>query len=532
VIDGCATEHAFESAKELFSDCPNLSIIRPQYCSGFGEALGFGFQAAIDRGYDPVITMDGDLSHCANYIKELCKASQEYDLVIASRYIEGVRVEGWKFRRLLISKLTNMFISYIMVKPIWDFTSKYRCYRKAFLSHIDLNRLHSSAHLCQIQLLHLAFHNRFRVKEIPFIYRCDPGSPPKMENSPKWKTVLHFLKFRAPVLEILRHLTSLQKDYQRFVEEHDELVNPPKLKTCCKPQEKDLHSISVAVIAHNEEKIIGRCLEGLITQILLTGSIDEIIVVSSGSTDSTNQIVKEYEKKDNRIKLITQPSRLGKASAINEFLKIARGEIAIIESADTVTQSNTVEELIKPFESDDVAMTGAHPSPVNPDNNFIDFCVHKLWQLHHHMALDCPKCGEMVAFRNIVAKIPIFTAVDEAALESLFCREGYKLAYAANAIVYNKGPETIRDFILQRRRIASGHQFLKATMGHKVATDNLKKVIRCVWRCHRWSIEETLYMLLLIGIEGYARFLGIVDYYLRDKNPFIWDIATSTKKMT
>lgn len=533
VIDACLRDDTYKSLKVLSAQYPNISIIRLKNSLGFGEALSFGFQTAIKRGYDPIITMDGNLSHKAQYLKDFLLASQEYDLVIGSRYVDGVRVEGWKFRRLLFSKLANMFVSYVMVKPVWDFTSGYRCYRRDFLKSIDLSNLHSINYIVQIELLYLAFHNLFRVKEIPFIYRGRGKGrrESKIDQHPKWKTLHFVLKYRAPLPEIFRHLTFLKKDYKRFVAEYDELINPPKLKNNGKFQVKDGYSVSISVLAYNEEKIIGRCLDGLLAQKLTTSTIDEIIVVSSGSTDSTDKIVKEYEKKDNRIKLITQPDRLGKASAINEFLKIAKGEIAVLESADTVTRTNTLEELIKPFAKAEVGMTGARPMPINPDKSFADFCVHKLWQLHHHVALDSPKCGEIVAFRNIIPKIPMYTAVDEAAIEGILCREGFQLAYAENAVVQNKGPETIKDFISQRRRIASGHLHLKAAMGHEVATDNPKKVFYYVLKCQRWSVKEIMFMMALIMIEGYSRFMGKVDYYLKDKNPFIWDIAASTKRM-
>ena len=61
------------------------------------------------------------------------KPRKRADLVIGSRYVNGVRVEGWRFRRLLLSKLANMYVSYIMVRPVWDFTAGFRCYRRQVL---------------------------------------------------------------------------------------------------------------------------------------------------------------------------------------------------------------------------------------------------------------------------------------------------------------------------------------------------------------------------------------------------------------
>ena len=99
--------------------------------------------------------------------------------------------------------------------------------------------------------------------------------------------------------------------------------------------------------------------------------IDEIFVVSSGSTDNTNNIVNEISLSDSRVKLLTQDKRMGKASAINEFLKSARGDILILESADTYTDSDTITKLIKPFMQKQNGMVGAHPIPVNDIKTFI-----------------------------------------------------------------------------------------------------------------------------------------------------------------
>ncbi len=529
VVDAQSEDGTGKIVTEMSKRHPQIRLITQKEQGKFGNALKLGFKYAIEHGYDPVLTMDGDLSHSPRYIKEFLEKSERYDLVIGSRYIDGVRVEGWRFRKLLISKLANMFVSYVLVKPIWDFTSGYRCYRKFFLESINLDELYTEAYIIQIQLLHLAYQNHFRVKEIPFIYKGTPDAVSKVSRHTRHKTFRYVFKFRAPLWEIFRHLVYLKREYERFVDEYDEFVNPPELKHEGRFTVKDYYGISIGVMAYNEEKIIGKCLRALQKQKLSSGSIDEILVISSGSTDKTDQIVEEFARYDSRIRLIKQAKRMGKASAINEFLKDVKGDIVIIESADTIPGEETVEHLVRPFKNGEIGMVGAHPIPVNKRNRFVGFCVHKLWELHHEIASDSPKCGEMVAFRNIVSRIPKYTAVDEAAIEAIISKAGLKLAYAPEAIVYNKGPETIRDFFKQRRRIASGHRHLQALIGYRVTTLNTSRIIRYVVKSQRWTIKEIIYMMFLILIEATARFFGLLDFYLRDKNPFIWDISLTTK---
>jgi len=530
IVDGGSTDGTIDIVKKCKKENSQISLLFQEDKFGFGKGLCMGFKAAIEKNCDPILTMDGNSSHDPKYLKNFIKIHSQYDLIIGSRYLNGVRVEGWRFRTLLLSKLANMFVSYLLIKPIWDFTSGYRCYRRSFLERVNMEILYNEGYIIQIQLLYLAYLNSLRVKEIPFTFQGNKWKESKIAPHSRLKTLLYVLRCRAPISEILRHSFYLKKDYSRFVDEYEELLNPPNLKDIGKFR-KSRFSISVGVMAYNEEKIIGQCLNALLNQQLRTGTINKIFVVSSGSTDKTNQIVQGYSKSDNRVKLIAQQVRSGKAAAINEFLDVAQGDIAVVESADTVPTSNAIEELIRPFSDPQVGMTGAHPVPLNDIQGFVGFCVHKIWELHHHIALDSPKCGEMIAFRNIVAKIPKYTAVDEATIEGIIRRQNLNLAYAENAIVYNKGPETVKDFIRQRRRIASGHRHLRVTTQHEVSTQKPGNLLRYVIANQRWTPKEILYMLVLMLIEAYSRFMGMIDFYLKDKNPYIWDISKTTKKI-
>jgi hypothetical protein len=254
------------------------------------------------------------------------------------------------------------------------------------------------------------------------------------------------------------------------------------------------------------------------------------------------------------LQVIVQLERKGKASAINLFLEQAKGEVLLIESGDTIPSPGCYEELVLPFLSSEVGMTGAHPIPVNSTKNFMGFCVHFLWGLHHCLASQHPKLGELIAFRNLVRHIPEDTAVDEASIEQLVTSAGYKLAYAPHAVVYNKGPETLSDFIKQRRRIANGHLHLKQTKGYapsttswsqtlKVLTTRLGQHIGRIIRLSKRARPIRLLLYLLrelkragwaigaMGLEVVARLLGWYDFHIRHKNPVSWETIATTKRL-
>ncbi len=531
VVDDDSVDGTGDIAEELANEYSGIQVIHRKQREGIGAAIVDGFKRALQNHMDPIFTMDGDLSHDPIYLERFLQIADNYDLIIGSRYISGVRVDGWRFRKLLISKLANMFVSYVMVKPIWDFTSGYRMYSANFLKEVDFDSIPPQGYLFQIHMVHLAFSKGFRVKEIPILYKDTEYTHSKIDPRDKYVTFLKVFQYRAPILEIIRHLTYLGKDYHRFVEEYEELLNPPPLKAPPRKIPLTNPTVSIGVMAYNEEKNIARCLTALENQQLNHGEIVEIIVVSSGSTDRTNEIVREFERRNPVIRLIVQPERRGKANAINEFLKVAKGDICVIESADTVTEPDTIEQLIRPFQRPEVGMTGVHPIPTNSKKGFIGYAVHRLWELHHVMALDNPKCGEMVAFRNIFTKIPTYTAVDEAAIEALVREVGFELAYCPDAIVHNKGPENLRDFLRQRIRITTGHKHLYSAKGYQVSTLKSSQVLKYVLKTQKWTPSQVFYMMCLILLEALARTIGTLNFYLRDKNPYVWDIAQSTKRL-
>lgn len=288
----------------------------------------------------------------------------------------------------------------------------------------------------------------------------------------------------------------------------------------------------VAIMAHNEEANIGRVLEALLVQETIMVDIKEIVVVASGSTDRTEEIVQSYLARDGRLRLIHQPRREGKASAINLLIRSTSQEVIVLHNADTLPLPNTIEALVSAFADPEVGMAGGRPVPINPKTTFMGYGVHLLWELHHQVSLRQPKMGELVAFRNIFRQIPGDTAVDEASIEPLIVGQGLRLFYVPGAIVLNKGPETVRDFMKQRRRIYAGHLYVKDLVGYRVSTMKswfiawqFVKNARLDWRYFVWGPAIVL-------LEVVARLRGASDYHIWKRKPYAWPVVESTKDLT
>jgi glycosyltransferase involved in cell wall biosynthesis len=294
--------------------------------------------------------------------------------------------------------------------------------------------------------------------------------------------------------------------------------------------------VSVAVPAYNEERNIGLLIDSFRAQRTRRAEIVEIVVVASGCTDRTVEIVRERQQRRGvRVRLITEPARRGKVAAINTYLDHGDPHVDAIClcSADVLVAPEAVERMVQCLLiNHDIGMCGARPVPTNGHGTFLGEAAHFLWSMHHRVALEAPKLGEMIMLRSgIVKTLPSESAVDEATLEQRVCAAGYRLAYVPEAVVHNHAPGTLREFVQQRRRIAAGHYWLRAVSGYAVSTMNIRRTMRLTFEELSWKEpQRTAYALGTIAVEAFSRGLGWVDYRTK-KDHAAWKVAESTKSV-
>ncbi|MBI5880024.1 MAG: glycosyltransferase [Chloroflexi bacterium] len=287
---------------------------------------------------------------------------------------------------------------------------------------------------------------------------------------------------------------------------------------------------SIGITAYNEEKNIGRLLDALREQELLHVVIGEIIVVASGCTDGTVDVVRARMATDPRVKLFTQEKREGKTSAINVFLANAHEEICVLESADTLPRSDTIENLVKPFFDSKIGMTGAQKVAANTPDHIIGYFSHLRLKLEHSLCLEIPRLGELIAFRKVLDGIPRDVSMDEAFVEAIVIQRGLEVRYAPDAVVFSMGPQTVNDFIVQRRRNYAGHLHLRHKYGYRVSSLDSGRVMRLAFE-EIWGAVRLIGVLgVLATVEFWARLLGTYDYYFRGRKHEVWEIAKTTKQ--
>ena len=292
-------------------------------------------------------------------------------------------------------------------------------------------------------------------------------------------------------------------------------------------EQSEIIKCSVGITAHNEEANIAQLLQAMLDQRLHTVEITQIIVVASGCTDRTVDIVKEFEARDSRLQLFVQERREGKTSAINVFLKHAREAICVLESGDTLPHEDTIENMVRMFADPAVGMTGAHKVPVNTPEHIVGYLSHLRLQMEHQLCLEIPRLGELIAFRKVFDQIPPDVAMDEAFVEG----RGLQVRYAPDAVVFNMGPETVRDFIKQRRRNHAGHLHLREKYGYEVSSLGAPRLLKLALD-EIWGAVRLIWVLgVLALLEGYSRVLGWYDYKVRKRTHVVWDIAWTTKEV-
>ncbi|HOG64729.1 MAG TPA: polyprenol monophosphomannose synthase [Spirochaetota bacterium] len=138
---------------------------------GLGTAYVTGFQYALEHGYDYVFEMDADLSHDPKYLAAMIHTVEhEADVVVGSRYIHGVSVAHWPLKRLLLSKLANVYASFFTGVKVRDLTAGFVGYRNTVLADIDVASVRSSGYAFQIELKYRCHKQGYSIKEIPIIF--------------------------------------------------------------------------------------------------------------------------------------------------------------------------------------------------------------------------------------------------------------------------------------------------------------------------------------------------------------------------
>ncbi len=170
VVDDNSPDGTGALADELAKKHPEVHVLHREEKNGLGRAYLAGFQWALARTYEFIFEMDGDFSHNPDDIPALLAAAREADLVLGSRYLNGIRVINWPLSRLMLSKGAALYVRIITGMPFTDPTGGYKCFRRRALAALNLAEVQSNGYSFQIELTHRLWRHGFRVVEVPIIF--------------------------------------------------------------------------------------------------------------------------------------------------------------------------------------------------------------------------------------------------------------------------------------------------------------------------------------------------------------------------
>lgn len=170
IVDDNSPDGTGDLVESLRSREPRLHLLRREKKMGLGTAYVAGFRYALQRDYELILEMDADFSHDPQDVPRLIQAAGDSDVVVGSRYINGVNVVNWPLSRLMLSYFASLYTRWITGMKVRDCTSGFKCFHRRVLQAINLDSIQSDGYSFQIEMNFRAMHRGFHIQEIPIIF--------------------------------------------------------------------------------------------------------------------------------------------------------------------------------------------------------------------------------------------------------------------------------------------------------------------------------------------------------------------------
>lgn len=170
VVDDNSPDGTGKVADDLREQTGRVHVLHRPGKAGLGAAYRAGLTEALRLDADIVIQMDADFSHPPATIKEMLHEIEDHDIVMGSRYVNGITVVNWPIERILISYFGNVYARFITGLSTTDATGGFRCIRRELLEQIGFERIRSDGYAFQIEMNYRFDKYGARVKELPFFF--------------------------------------------------------------------------------------------------------------------------------------------------------------------------------------------------------------------------------------------------------------------------------------------------------------------------------------------------------------------------
>ncbi|MCH2187197.1 polyprenol monophosphomannose synthase [Myxococcota bacterium] len=170
VVDDNSPDGTGTLADRLAEDTGRVQVLHREQKEGLGAAYRAGLRRALDLGAERIIQMDADFSHPPDVIPEMITHLEKYDVVLGSRYLDGITVVNWPIERILLSYFGNVYAKKVTGLPISDTTGGFRAMTREMLECVGFERIRADGYAFQIELNYRFVHHGAAIKELPFFF--------------------------------------------------------------------------------------------------------------------------------------------------------------------------------------------------------------------------------------------------------------------------------------------------------------------------------------------------------------------------
>ena len=200
IIDDGSPDGTADVVKEYQTKHPHIYLIERTGKLGLGTAYITGFKWALDKDFQFIFEMDCDFSHDPHDIPKLLEAALINDLVIGSRYIDGIRIINWPMHRLLLSYAASIYTRVITGLSILDVTGGFKCFTRKALESIDLDKIISNGYSFQIELNFKVWAQGMKIQEVPIVFTERRDGQSKMSGGIVKEAIFAVIKLRIKKL--------------------------------------------------------------------------------------------------------------------------------------------------------------------------------------------------------------------------------------------------------------------------------------------------------------------------------------------
>tara|TARA_B110000003_G_scaffold155553_1_gene156125 strand:+ start:1127 stop:1837 length:711 start_codon:yes stop_codon:yes gene_type:complete len=198
IVDDNSPDGTSEIVKNIIDkEETRLHIINREKKQGLGPAYIDGFKWAINNKYDLIFEMDADFSHDPISLTRMIEIlNGNADVVVGSRYKEGINVVNWPLGRILLSYAASFYVRIITGMPIKDPTAGYVGYKKEVLKNIELDKIQFIGYAFQIEMKYKSWIKGYNIKEFPIIFKNRINGKSKMDQTIFWEAIIGVIKMK------------------------------------------------------------------------------------------------------------------------------------------------------------------------------------------------------------------------------------------------------------------------------------------------------------------------------------------------